>query len=558
MFEKEIVKALKKHVKGEVVLETPPSGLGDYAFPCFSLAKVEKKSPAQIAVDLAKTLEIPPSCERVEAHGPYVNFFLDKKAIGKLIINGILDNKDKFGGSKTGKGKVVAIDFSHPNIGKPFHFGHLRSTIIGESVGRLLEFHNYKVERLNYLGDWGTQFGAMIHAFKEWGDEKELDKNPIEYLVGLYIKFNQEAEKNPELKEKAREWFSKLEKGDEEAAKLWGLFKSHSLEEFKRIYEILDSKFDSYNGESYYSRQVDDAIAWVKKKGVSEVDEGALIVRLEGFEVPLMLKKSDGSSTYGSRDLAAVMDRIHNLKADKVLYVVDHGQSLHFEQLFSVMDLMGHAKDNFSHVSFGLYLSEEGGKLSTRKGKIILMREVLDEAINLAKKTIEEKNSKLKNKDEVARFVGVGAVKFGDLLNDRIKDVVFNLEKILSFEGDTGPYLMYTHARAASILRKAGDLKPSNNADFSLLIDDTEQRVLKLLMAFPEKTGHAVEEHKPHIIAQYLIELGRSFNEFYHKCPCLQEKNKDLQLARLTLIEASRQVLENGLRLLGIAAPFEM
>jgi len=553
MFVQEIKEAIAKQVKGEITLEVPPSpDLGDFAFPCFLLAKEWKKAPPQIAAELAKKIEAPEFVEKIENHGPYVNFFLAKN-IGKVILPAISSTKDKYGSSE-GDGTIIAIDLSSPNIGKPFHFGHLRSTIIGESIARLLEFTGNKVERLNYLGDWGTTFGKLMYAYSEWGDENELKKNPVYYLLELYVKFNEKAKEDESLNAKGREWFAKLEQGDEKAKELWGLFRAHSLEEFNRVYDMLGSKFDSFNGEAYYSRQAPEAIDIVRKKGVTEVHDEALIVRLEGHEMPLMLRKADGSTTYASRDVATLLDRIHTLKAQKVLYVVDHGQSLHFDQLFQLADMLGHPKENFKHVTFGLYLSPDGGKLSTRAGKVVFMVDVLNEAIELATKTIEEKNPTLKNKEEVAKQVGVAALKFGDLMNDRQKDVTFDLKRFTSFEGDTGPYLMYTHARAASILRKT-EVKP---ADASLLVDDTEQKLLKVLMTFPDRVQEAARSYKPHVISQYLLEVAHAFNEFYHKCKVLGEEKEDVRLARVMLVESMRQVLQNGLGLLGIAAPSEM
>lgn len=553
MFEQDILSVLQKHVKNPVLEVPPDQTLGDFAFPCFSLAKEWKKSPVEIAKELAAKLSKPKSVERIVAVGPYVNFFVNKAQRGDSILTQILKEKKKFGSSNDVK-ETIAVDFSSPNIGKPFHFGHLRSTIIGESIARLLELQGAKVLRLNYLGDWGTQFGALMCAYNMWGNKKELDKDAVKYLVTLYVKFNSAAEKDEKLKAKAREWFSKLEKGDSEAVKLWGLFKSHSLKEFKRVYKLLGNNFDSYNGESYYARKVDAAVDYVQKKGKAELDQGALIVRLQGFEAPLMLKKSDESSTYASRDIATLLDRVHTMNAQRVLYVVGHEQSLHFQQLFALMQLLGH-KEQLTHVSFGLYLSPDGGKLSTRKGKIILMEEVLDETIALASKLIEEKNPSLKNKKKVAEKVAVGAVLFGDLLNDRVKDVVFDLQKILSFEGDTGPYVMYTHARASSIIRKA---TKSGKLDASVLTDPVEQRVIALLSDFPARAKAAANELKPHLIAQYSIELCRSFNEFYHKCPVLQGDDLKLMAARVALVKATRQVLSNSLSLLGVYAPDEM
>ncbi len=557
MFEGEIVKALKKSVKGEILLEVPPdSALGDYAFPCFSLAKELKKSPVQIAQELAKSVQMPDIVSKITAAGPYVNFFLDSSKVAKRIIAEVLDRKELFGSSNEGHDKVVGIEYSSPNIGKPMHFGHLRSTVIGESLARLHSFAGYKVIRMNYLGDWGTQFGKIIYAYLQWGDKAKMDACPVKHLVELYVKFNEHAEKDEKLQEHARDWFVKLEKGDSEALALWSKFKHLSLDEYRRIYDILDIEFDDYNGEAYYAKKVDAAIARIEKKKLAVLDEGALIVRLKGFEMPMMLKKSNESTTYASRDVATLLDRIENLKCDKVIYVVGHEQALHFQQLFEVMRLLGCNK-SFVHVSHGLYLNPDGGKMATRKGKAVFMEDVLSETIDLARKTIEEKNPELADKDEVAKTVAVGAIFFGDLFNDRVKDVVFDLQRILSFEGDTGPYLLYAHARACSILRKV-KLHSSADCDVSLLKDASEQKVVKLLAKFPGAVKDALAQYKPHILAQFLIEFGRAFNEFYHKCPCSQEKNKDLQLARLTLIDASRQLLENGLRLLGIAAPQEM
>lgn len=557
MFEEEIISALRKSVKGDITLEVPPDrSLGDFAFPCFSLAKEMKKSPVQIAQEIAKTIKIPGIVSKITATGPYVNFFLDPVKVAEKMFADVLSKKDKFGGSQEGKGKTVAIEFSSPNIGKPMHFGHLRSTVIGQSLSLMHEFNGYKVIRLNYLGDWGTQFGKLIYAYLNWGSAEKLKACPIKHLYDLYVKFNEHSEKDEKLQEYARDWFVKLEKGDKEALGLWSKFKHLSVDEFRKIYDVLGVEFDSYNGEAFYAPKTEAAIELIQKKKLAELDQGALIVRL-GQDMPMMLKKSNESSTYASRDVATLLDRIETLKFDTILYVVGHEQSLHFVLLFELMRKLGH-NENFVHVSHGLYLNPEGGKMATRKGKTVFMEDVLDETISLAKKTIEEKNPDLKKKDDVARLVAVGAILFGDLFNDRVKDVVFDLQRILSFEGDTGPYLLYTHARAASIVKKAGKLKPSADCDVSLLTDPTEEKVIKLMSNFQAKVQDALKQYKPHILAQYLIEFGRAFNEFYHRCPCLQEKNESLKRARLSLIEASRQVIENGLRLLGISAPQEM
>lgn len=558
MFEKEIIESLRKFVKGDIILETPPdSSLGDFAFPCFSLAKELKKSPVQIAQDIAKSIVIPDVVSKVTATGPYVNFFLDSFVVGKKVIVDVLKKKNKFGSSDKFDGKIAAIEFSSPNIGKPMHFGHLRSTLIGHTLSRMHEFFGYRVVRLNYLGDWGTQFGKLIYAWVEWSDEKKFAECPVKHLVELYVRFGNEAKSNPALQDKAREWFSKLEKGDKMALGLWSKFKHACLDDYRKIYSILGVEFDSFNGESFYAPKVDDAIKLVEKKKLAVLDDGALIVRFPGQEMPMMLRKSDESTTYASRDIATIIDRVETLNFDLLVYEVGHEQALHFEQLFALAKMLGFDK-KFFHCTHGLYLNPDGSKMSTREGNVVIMEDVLKEVISLAEKTIEEKNPDLKDKKKIAKDVGVGAMFFGDLLNDRVKDVVFDLKRILSFEGDTGPYLMYTHARASSVLRKALPLRPSDKFDVSKLTDLSEQRLIKLISQFEGAVENSIAQCKPHILAQFLIVFGRSFNEFYHKCPCLQEKDESLKFARLTLIEASRQVLHNGLFLLGISAPEEM
>jgi len=554
MFKQQIIEALKKEIPGDIVLEVPPdSSLGDFAFPCFHLAKTLKKSPVEIAKDLVSKIKKPKIIAKVVATGPYVNFFLDSSAISDIVLKQILKEKSKFGSHGFGKKQLVAVEFSSPNIGKPMHFGHLRSTVIGHSLARLHEFCGYKVVRLNYLGDWGTQFGKLIYAFLTWGDENKFKENPVHHLVDLYVKFNTESKSDPVLIEKAREWFSKLEKKDKFALDLWSRFKHHSLDEFRRIYDILGITFDSYNGEAFYAPKADAAADLLEKKGFAVMDQGALIIRL-GDDMPMMLRKSDESTTYASRDVATLLDRINTLGLNKILYVVGHEQALHFKQLFEVVHKLGY-KEDFVHVAHGLYLSPCGGKMASRSGKIVFMDDVLKETFALAKKTIDEKNPDLKNKDDVAKSVSVGAIFFGDLMNDRVKDVVFDVERILSFEGDTGPYVMYSHARASSILKKSGVKRFSG--DVSLLKDPSEIAVVKLLSRFAEIIHDSAVQLKPHIVAQYLLDLCRAFNEFYHKCSCLNCED-DLRKARLMLVASVRQVIENGLYVLGIPALKEM
>lgn len=558
-FQSELQKAIEKKLGNQVKLETPSdSSLGDFALPCFSLAKLLKKSPDSIAKEIS-LFKFPDFIERVEAKNGYVNFFVKRDVYAKEVLNKILKEKESFGSQNIGKGKLVAIEFSDPNVGKPMHFGHLRGTILGHSLSRLHEFAGYKVLRLNYLGDWGTQFGALIYAFKEWGDVSKFKKSPVRHLVELYVRFRNEEKKNPELSAKAREWFSRLENNDKYALKLWKLFRNESIKEFKRLYKILGVEFDLYNGEAYYAPKVEKAIARLKEKGLAELDQGALIVRLPEHQIPLMLRKSDGASTYASRDIATLIDRIEALKFALLVYIVGHEQSVHLQQVFAVVRKLGYT-ENFIHVPNGLYLSPAGGKMATRGGTSIFMDDVVNEAIALALKTIEEKNPKLQNKEKTAEQVAVGAIFFGDLMNDCAKDVVFDLKKILSFEGDTGPYLMYTHARGVSIIDKAKsqNLKLGKNFDVSQLVHSSEIKLIKLLSKFQNVVLHSLAQYKPHILAQYLIEVGRAFNEFYHSCPVLQEKDLAKRNARLVLVQCTVQVLHNGLFLLGISAPEEM
>jgi arginyl-tRNA synthetase len=559
-FQEQLQDFVKKNVNADIPLEIPPdSSLGDFALPCFQLAKQMKKAPLLIAKELAQTLKKPAFVERIEAAGPYVNFFLKKTVLAEKTLLDIEYQKEKYGTGADGKGKTAVLEYSSPNIGKPFHFGHLRSTVIGNSLCALYAAAGYKVIRINYVGDWGTNFGALLYAYLAWGNKKKLAACPLKHLVELYVKFRKEAKDNPKLDEEARSWFKKLEDGDTEARKLWGKFKAASLDEFKRIYGVLGVAFDSYDGEEFAQNKIEPAIALCEKKKLAKIDDGALVIPFKGFEIPLMLRKSDGATTYASRDLASLLHRLDAYDPDKLVYVVGREQCLHFRQLFALAELLG-KKGDYAHVDFGLYLSPDGGKMATRKGETVYMEDVLDETIALAKKTINQKNPKLKNKDEVARQVAVGALFFGDLMNDRNKDMVFDINRFLDFEGDTGPYLQYTYARASSIVRKAKEekLTVSAKAAFDALTAPQELRVVTLLSEYPAAVAAALAQHKPHILAQHLIQLGRAFNEFYHACPVLQETDKDKQKARLLLIDCARTALRNGLALLGIPAPEEM
>ncbi len=536
----------------EIELEVPPdASLGDYAFPCFAIAKSLKKSPVQIALELSKTLSIE-GIENIEANGPYLNFFVDRALFCKCAIETIHKQKDKYGSAKVGKNKSIVIDYSSPNIAKPFGIAHIRSTVIGNSLYKIHKFLGYKVVRVNHLGDWGTQFGKLIVAYKKWGDEKKLEKDGIGHLVDMYIQFGEEAEINPALEDDARFWFKKLEDGDKEALSLWELFREISLIEFRRYYKKLAVDFDTYHGESFYNDKLDSTIKQVQHKVPAEIDQGALIVRLDGMP-PVILRKSDGASTYHTRDIAAAVYRLKEYNPEKILYIVGSPQSLHFNQLFAVLGKMDYNKEKFVHVQFG-NMTYEGMMMSTRTGNFILLEEVLHKAVELALQTIMQKSPSLRNKKKVAEAIGIGAVIFGDLVNDRARDVDFTWEKALDFEGETGPYLQYTHARICSLLKKAGRVVDWN-VDYHLLT--AEKEVISILHHFPEVVLETQQNYKPHIIARYLIEMAQKFNSYYQNNPILNQK-EDLRNARLAVAQCVGIVLKNGLSLLGLEAPVTM
>lgn len=537
------------------LLEKPKSSQhGDVAFPVFTLAKVLRKAPQAIAADLVA--EMPTDAfEKVEVVGPYINFFLDKSQVSQGVITQILTEEEHYGDVNIGEGRTIPIDMSSPNIAKPMSMGHLRSTVIGNSLANILTKINYLPIRINYIGDWGTQFGKLIVAYKKWGNEEAVRNAPIKELLRLYVDFHEEAEKHPELEDEGRFWFKKLEDGDAEATKLWKWFREESLKEFQRIYDILDIQFDSYNGESFYNDKMDQAVALLEEKNLLETNEGAEIVDLEKYNLnPALIRKSDGATLYITRDLASALYRKKEYDFAQALYVVGNEQSIHFKQLKAVLTEMGfNWSDDIHHVPFGL-ITKDGKKLSTRKGKIVLLEEVLGEAISLAKSQIEEKNPTLANKDDVASQVGVGAVIFHDLKNDRLNNFDFSLEEVVRFEGETGPYVQYTHARCASILRKTG-WAPKTETDYSL--NDAESwEVIKLLQAFPQIVQRAATKYEPSVIAKHAIQLSQAFNKYYAHVKIVHDD--DQQDARLALVLAVKTVLKEGLRLLGLKAPEEM
>ena len=544
----------------DLMIETPPShDLGDYALPCFKFAKALRKSPNMIAEELSKQLEGTEFFEKIENTGGYINFFVNKQMLIESVLEDIKEKGEGFGSSDMGQGGNVTIDYSSPNIAKSFHVGHLRSTVIGNSLYKIYNFLGYNSIGINHLGDWGTQFGKMIYAYKEWGDESEIEKDPIKSLQKLYVKFHEECEVDDCLEDKGREWFKKLEDGDAEAKKIWKWFIDLSLEEFSRVYKLLNVQFDYMTGESFYEDKMARAVKMLDDKGLLIDSEGAKIVDLEKYDMPpCLIMKSNGTTIYATRDVTAAIYRKETFNFVKSLYVTDYAQSLHFSQVFKVIKEMGYDwSDDLIHVPFGRVSTAEG-KLQTRKGNVILLDELVSRSIEKVKETIEEKNPELEDKDEVARKVGVGAIIFNDLSNGRIKDIVFDWERMLSFEGETGPYVQYTYVRAQSVLRKAGiDAQADIDVDYTLLNDESSMNVIRVLSKFHETIVSAMEKNEPSFIARFVLDLAQSFSRFYHDCPIIVD-DKELQNARLMLVSSVATVLKTGLMLLGIEAPEKM
>lgn len=558
LFAEEINKNLDGIIAVEKImelLEKPKFGnQGDLAFPCFSLAKLKKQAPQKIAEELAERLTHP-DFEGVVAEGSYVNCFLNKKRSSTRVMKKILGERAEFGNNDMGQGRNITIDFSSPNIAKPFSMGHLRSTVIGNSVAKIAEKVGYKAVKINHLGDWGTQFGKLIVAYKKWGKENLVKENPIPELLALYIKFHEEAAHEATLEDEARMWFKKLEDGDAEAEELWTWFKDESMKEFSKIYELLGVEFDSFSGEAFYNGKMEATIELLREKGLLVESEGAEVVDLAEHGLPpFLIRKRDGATLYGTRDLTAALYRKENYQFAESLYVVGQEQTLHFRQLFLTLEKMGFAwARDMKHIPFGFIL-KDGKKMSTRKGKVVLLDKVLKEAIELAEKNINDKNPSLPNKAETAKVVGVGAVIFHDLKTERQNNVEFSLEDMLRFEGVTGPYVQYTHARACSILRKSGVEKESLSPDG--LEDPYSWEIVKTLMAFPDAVLKSYEQSEPSVIAKFAAELAQDFNKYYSHVKVLEEDAE--REARLALVFAVTLVLEESLRLLGIQAPIEM
>lgn len=534
-------------------LEYPPSAeLGDLAFPCFRLSKTMRKAPPAIAAELAEKFSCP-AVGRVQVAGGYLNLFLDKEYLVRHILACTLHADKPYGGSEDGKGKTVVLDYSSPNVAKPFHIGHLGTTVIGHSLKKLHAFAGWNCVGVNHLGDWGTQFGKLIVAYRKWGDREKVEAGEIDELVSLYVRFHAEAEKDPSLEDAARAEFTKLEAGDKDNLALWKWFIEISLREYQKTYDQLGITFDSYKGESFYYDKVPAVVETLREKGLLKIDDGASIVDLEPYGMPpCLILKNDGSSIYPSRDIAAAIYRKETYNFDKCIYVTSAGQSLHFAQWFKVVELMGcDWYDKLVHVPYGT-VSIDGAKLATRTGNVVLLKDLFATAIEKARAIIEEKNPTLENKDEVAKQVGVGAIVFHYLSNGRIKDINFVMEDALSFDGNTGPYAQYTYARMRSILRRAEAPTKGENPKVT---SPEEVELAKVLSRFPERVQAAIAEYEPSNITRYILDLCAAFNRFYHECPILSAEDADVRETRLALVTAASDVLGNALDLICMGKP---
>ncbi|RZM14229.1 arginine--tRNA ligase [Lactobacillus delbrueckii] len=542
----------------DVKIERPKDEkLGDYAFPTFTLAKTMRKAPNLIAAELAEKID-QGSFEKVEAVGSYINFFLDKSQTGAAILREILADPENYGARDLGHGRNVSTEYSSPNIAKPMGMGHLRSTMIGEAIARILAKEGFKPIRIDYLGDWGTQFGKMMAAYKMWGNDADIEKDPINTLLSYYVRINREAEEHPEYDEEGREWFSKLEHGDEEAKPLWSWFREVSLERFKKVYNMLDVHFDSFTGEAFSAQMMDEPIQILREKGLLVKSQGAEIVDLEKYNLPpLMVIKSNGTSTYITRDLATAMYRKKTYDFYKSIYVVGQEQEVYFQQLRACLKEMGFDwADDIVHISFGL-MSINGQKMSTRKGNVVNLEDVLNESVDLARKQISEKNVGLKNADEVAKQVGIGAVVFHDLKNYRRNPVDFNLEEVVKFEGETGPYVQYSRARGERLLRKSG-ITDFSDADLTK-IGAEEWDLVSFMGRYADTIQKAMETYDPSAIAKYALELAKRFNKYYaHTRILVDDVDEDVKKARLAVVQAVSHVIKSALDLLDVKAPDEM
>ena len=566
-FKEEIAKEISKTVnidekELETYIEIPKDTKnGDYAFPCFRLAKELRKSPQVIANDIKNEIKLDNKViEKVEVAGGYLNFYINKELMTKEVLEEIA-NKEEYGKAQIGNGKNIVIDYSAPNIAKPFHIGHLRSTVIGGTLYNIYKYLGYNTIGINHLGDYGTQFGKLIEGYKLWGKEYEVEKDPINELTKIYIRINKLCKEDEKILEQCRMNFKLLEEGDPYCTEIWEKFRKLSLQEFQKVYDLLGSKFDSWNGEAFYSDKMPEVIQILEKTGKLIESQGAKIIDLEdkGINTPCIIEKSNGSTTYATRDLAAILYRARTYDFDKALYVVSYEQTLHFKQVFEVAKLLGIDEKYIKgliHVPFGM-VSLPTGKMSTREGNIVKLEDLLSEAISRAKDIIEEKNPNLENKDEVAKRVGVGAVIFSDLSNNRIKDEIFDWNQILNFQGETGPYIQYTYVRTRSVLEKAGYIPSIEEIDFKQLLDEASNNIVKLIYNFQNILKQVTEKEEPSILSRYLIDLAKSFSNFYNDNKILVE-DKEIQNARIYLTYSVGKVLKTGAKLLGIEMPNKM
>ena len=569
-FKEEIAKLIAEHIDGlsaeEIhgMLEVPQaSNMGDYAFPCFKLAKTLRKAPPLIAADIAAKIEGSQLFEKVEQVNAYVNMFISKEELVRDVVCEVLNEGEDYGKSQVGQGKTVIVEFSSPNIAKPFHIGHIRSTVIGNAINKIYSAMGYKVVRINHLGDYGTQFGKMICAYRHWGNKEDVIKEPIKTLLHYYTKFHEEAEKHPELNDEARQIFTRLEHGEEEETQLWQWFRDESLKEFSRVYKMLGIEFDSYAGESFYSDKMPAVVQMLKDKNLLEESQGAEIVDLTPYGLtPALITKSDGSSLYITRDIAAAIYRKKTYDFYKNIYVVASQQNLHFQQWIKIIELLGFdwAKDNI-HVPFGL-VSLEDGTMSTRHGRVVFLEDVLNRAVEQTREIIREKGVNTDNVDETAKQVGIGAVVFQELSNNRIKDYVFSWDKVLDFNGETGPYVQYTYARAASVMSNAGREAAEKalnceNIKVEHIIGESAYELAKLLYALPQVIIDAGEKYEPSVLTRHIVDIAQAFNRFYHDEHILTD-NEEEKISKLSLVAATKTVLKNGLALLGIEAPERM
>lgn len=538
------------------MLETPPNPeMGDFAFPCFKLAKTLRKAPPLIAGELAAAVELPQGVEKAAPTGAYVNFTLDRAAQARAVLERIDREGSRYGGSDVGGGRNVCIDYSSVNIAKPLHIGHLPSTVIGNALYRIYNHMGYRSVGINHLGDWGTQFGKMIYAYKAWGDRETIERGGVDELVKLYVRFHQEAEGNEALNEAARAWFKKIEDNDPEAMALFNWFKEITLTEVQKVFDLMGIRFDSYAGESFYNDKMDRVVDELKAKGLLKLDQGAQIVDLSEYKMPpCIILRSDGATLYATRDIAAALYRKDTYDFAKCLYVVAYQQDLHFRQWFKVVELLGYdwAKD-LKHVAFGMVSGTEGA-FSTRKGNMVKLRDVLQAAIDKTGAIMAEKSPNLENRDEIAREVGVGALVWNSLYNGRIKDVVFDWDTVLNFDGETGPYAQYTHARACSVLRKA---QPEGEIDYGALTDAESRALIAALAAFPDAVAEAMEKNEPYLVSRAVMAICQTFNRFYYERRIMADE-ANVRNARLKLTDAARRVIAIGLDLVGLKAPERM